>query len=337
MKKIVCASSVLRAKEIFSTLGEVIVQDDSNIDHALLQDKDALITRSQTKITSALLKNTSINFVGTATSGSDHVDINYLKANHITFCDAKGCNANAVANYVLSGMMSWVADNNKILKNLTVGIIGYGFVGKRLAALLQQQEVKVIISDQPLYDNDQLSEHIHLAALAKRADIISLHVPFNREGIYQTLNMINHDFLTKCANKPLIINTARGECIDYDALLTALNKQQISDFIADVWPNEPQIKKSYVDAAFLATPHIAGHTIEAKLRGSYQIYEALCKTWDVSQTVYWKDIINYLKELSTEFDIKALSQQMKKLSAHPKNFVEDYQNLRKAAGLRRET
>ena len=132
MKKIICAQSLLNAKEIFSTIGNVEIIDDHLITHHHLQDAHALIVRSQTQVNANLLKDSTIEFVGTATSGTEHLDLNYLEKKQIAYADAKGVNANAVAEHVLQSILIWANAQQRQLQDLTIGIIGYGFVGKRL-------------------------------------------------------------------------------------------------------------------------------------------------------------------------------------------------------------
>ena len=355
MKKIICAQSVLHAKEIFSAMGDVSIIQDSEINHNSLLDANALIIRSQTRITSNLLQNTPINFVGTATSGTDHMDLAYLTNNHIAFADAKGVNANAVAEHVFLSLLIWANDHKISLTDMTIGIIGYGHVGKRLHQLLENITSNILLSDQPLYDAGRLDAHVPLNAIAKKADVISLHIPLEKTGRYQTQQLINQDFFNRCQKTPLLINTARGDVVDYDALLKAIKAKQISNFIADVWPSEPAINFAYIKAAYIATPHIAGHSKLAKIMGSYVISQALAAHWCVKPQLQVSQLKQQLgqvpliathtnKNLQTQIAqillplhaIDDISKQMKTWTQDKATFMQNYQAARAQASERYE-
>jgi len=312
--KIVCTQSVFDAHDIFSTLGDVSIVADNALCKNDLTTADALITRSQNKIDANLLAGTAIKFVGTATSGVDHVDIDYLKQNNIIFADAKGCNANAVAEYVLACLPA---------TPFTIGIVGYGCVGKRLHQLLLPLKCEVLINDSPLYDAGALPEHQDLTMLCQQADVISLHIPLNKEKKYSTYQLINAEFFAQCKKQPLLINAARGDVMDYPAMLHALTQKQIANVILDVWPNEPTPDKRYIDKALIATPHIAGHSIEAKWQGTYQIYQALC---DYLQIQAETKKLHY-----QETHAFSLTEITRKMQA-----AEDFNQLRKQYGNRHE-
>lgn len=319
---IICTQSVLEADNIFSHLGTVTIIEDKLLTRQHLQNADVLITRSQTVIDEALLKDTPVKFVGTATSGTDHVDLIYLQKQSIQFADAKGSNANAVAEHVLMCLPQ---------KNMTIGIIGYGCVGKRLHHLLQQSQCKVLINDLPLYDQGHLPEHVSLDDICEQADVISLHIPLNLQERYNTYQLVNADFFAKCQQQPLLINTARGDVVDYQAMLSALANKQIKDVILDVWPNEPNIDKRYIKAAKIATPHIAGHSVEAKWQGTYQVYLALC---DYLQVEPIKQTMTTTGQQS--YSLIEVDNAMKQLAESTDDIAIGFNQLRKRYGNRHE-
>lgn len=329
--KIVCTQSVLEAEAIFSHLGNIDIIEDKALNTGHLLNADVLITRSQTQVNTALLKGTAVHFVGTATSGTDHIELDYLQKNNIQFADAKGSNANAVAEHVLACLQYWSAKYKKKLNEQAIGIIGYGCVGKQLHHLLQQEDCQVLISDLPLYDEGILPQHYSLEDICKQADVISLHVPLNLQKQYSTYQIFNRDLFYQCKKQPLIINTARGDVVDYQAMLLALAEQQIQNFMLDVWPNEPDVDKQYIKSAMLATPHIAGHSVEAKWQGTYQIYLALCKYLQITPIKQKMTVIG-----KKDFSIIEIDNAMKALTKTAQNISVGFNQLRQLYGNRYE-
>lgn len=329
--KIVCTQSVLEAETVFSHLGDIKVIEDKLLTRESLLNADALITRSQTQINAALLKGTAVQFVGTATSGIDHIDLDYLQKHDIQFADAKGANANAVAEHVIACLQYWSEKYNKILNELTIGIIGYGCVGKQLHHLLKPASCQILINDLPSYDKGTLPQHHSVEDICKQADVISLHVPLNLQNQYSTYQMLNHNFFSQCQKQPLIINTARGDVMDYQAMLSALAEQKIQNTVLDVWPNEPNIDKQYIKAAMLATPHIAGHSVEAKWQGTYQVYLALCKYLQIKPVKQSMAVMGQQSHPIIEID-----SAMNTLADAPDNISMGFNQLRQLYGNRHE-
>ncbi|MAZ39672.1 MAG: erythronate-4-phosphate dehydrogenase [Legionellales bacterium] len=355
MKKIICAQSLLNAKEIFSTIGNVEIIDDHLITHHHLQDAHALIVRSQTQVNANLLKDSTIEFVGTATSGTEHLDLNYLEKKQIAYADAKGVNANAVAEHVLQSILIWANAQQRQLQDLTIGIIGYGFVGKRLHQQLKPFVKCILINDPPLFSIDKSFNHVTLQTITQQADVVSVHVPLIYGTTYPTYHLLNQPFFTQCQKKPLIVNVARGDVVDYDALLHALSQQSISDFIADVWPKEPYINPAFINAAFLATPHIAGHSQYAKIMGTYVIYKALTAYWQCEKVLTTDELKKMIRKIKLSqvyqeenlqkqlmhllaqlYPLQKISQSMKLNLQQPEHFVQNYQILRQQAAQRCE-
>jgi erythronate-4-phosphate dehydrogenase len=352
---IVCAQSVSASEKLFSEFGHVTVIPDASIRRDHLLSADALIIRSQTKITSALIENTPIKFIGTATSGIDHIDEASVYHNNITLKDAKGANAQAVAEYVLVSLLLWANTHDRLLSELTIGIIGYGCVGQRVHALLQALGVTCLLSDLPRHEAGSLPQHHSIESIANACDVITLHVPLIKKSPYMTRQLINPAFFAQCHRKPLIINTARGEVLDYEALLFASNIHQIAGYIADVFPDEPAINLRYIEQAYIATPHIAGYSALAKLKGSYVIYRAFAEylgqlpVWSFedltanmpaiyltmpTKTVSFQDAL--MQILLQIFDCEALSQSMKIGLQSSHRIAPHFQALRQKMSMRCE-
>lgn len=249
-----------RCDVITALPGEAITTRD-------LKDADALIVRTITPVNENLLANTSVKFVGTASTGVDHIDIDYLKKNNIVFANAAGANASAVADYV-AACMNVLQQQNKLQKNAVVGVIGCGRIGRLVAKHAKQRGFRVICYD-PLLTEKPAFRLVSFDTLIAKSDMITLHVPLTTVGLYPTFHMINEKTMRAMKPGVILINTSRGSVIDQRALLI----DKTSTFCLDVWENEPAISLRVLNKAFIATPHIAGYSVEAKFRATEMLYE----------------------------------------------------------------
>ena len=258
--------------QIFSEFGEVVTLPGRQISNESLQDCDALIVRSRTRVDEELLRNSKIQFVGSTVAGLDHIDQPYLEDNAITLSSAQGCNANAVAEYVISAIANLSHDYNFKLSGRTLGIIGIGNVGRRLDFKAKQLGIKTLLNDPPR-ESAEGSEHFVSLEEALGADIVTFHTPLTFSGIYSTHNLLDSHNFNHIKKDAIIINAARGGIINeliWEKTPTKAN-------IIDCWENEPNINPTLQKSAYWATPHIAGHSIDAKFMGSFMIYKDLCK------------------------------------------------------------
>jgi len=233
---------------------------------------EIIIVRSTTEVNEELLKGTEIKFVGTATSGFNHLDLEYLEKVGIEYFIAKGCNANSVAEYVIFGILHWSFLNEIDLSRKSIGIIGYGNVGSIVARYSKHIGLNVFINDPPLFENKCVYDYkyLHLEELISRVDIISVHTPLVNDGKYPTRYLLNKDNLNRLNNGALIINSARGGIVDEDFYIG----KGISS-IFDVWENEPKYNQELANQSLIATPHIAGYSRNAKLNGAIRCYDAI--------------------------------------------------------------
>jgi erythronate-4-phosphate dehydrogenase len=276
--------SVLAAQEIFSAAGTVTVVPDKLLTSYHLAQADVLITRSNRRIDAKLLANTSVKLVATATAGFDHFDTVWMQQQSITWKNAPGCNANSVAEYIIAALLYLYTTHQLTLANKTLGIIGYGHAGSALAAKAAALGLKVIVNDPPLQATGASGKWVDLPTLLQQADIVSLHVPLVNDGLYPTAQLANAAFFQQMQPGSVFINTARGEITDYQALYHALTHKHIAHAIIDVWPQEPAIEPTILNHATIATPHIAGHSLAGKLRGTWQAYIACCEFFNIPIT-----------------------------------------------------
>ena len=270
--KLMIDDAVWGFDQIFSEFGEVVTLPGRQISNESLQDCDALIVRSRTRVDEELLRNSKIQFVGSTVAGLDHIDQPYLEDNAITLSSAQGCNSNAVAEYVISAIANLSHDYNFKLSDRTLGIIGVGNVGRRLDFKAKQLGIKTLLNDPPR-ESTEGSEHFVSLEEALGADIVTFHTPLTFSGIYSTHNLLDSHNFNHIKKDAIIINAARGGIINeliWEKTPTKAN-------IIDCWENEPNINPTLQKSAYWATPHIAGHSIDAKFMGSFMIYKDLCK------------------------------------------------------------
>jgi erythronate-4-phosphate dehydrogenase len=272
--KIVVDQNIAAAQRIFDSHAEVVALDGRTLRRQDLQGVDALIIRSVTQVGENLLAGTGVGFVGTTTIGVDHLDIPWLEKQGIRWVNAPGCNADSAAQYSLA-MISVACDRlGRRLKDQTVGIIGRGNVGSRVQRLLEFLGVSVLAHDPPLADLGEAG----LVSLdqALDQDIICLHVPLTHDGNYPTFRLVNQCRLAAIRPGALLLNSARGDVVDGEALKNHLTRGVLHAAL-DVWPGEPDIDGELLQATTVATPHVAGYSDDGKRNGAMMVYRAFCK------------------------------------------------------------
>jgi erythronate-4-phosphate dehydrogenase len=309
--------------------------------------------RSVTAVNETLLAGSAVRFVGTATIGVDHVDLNYLQQHHIAFASAPGCNAIAAAEYVISALLVIAERQGFPLREKTVGIIGCGNVGSQVLSRLQALGVSCLIHDPPLQEQGGVRSYVDLDTVLT-ADIITLHVPLTKTGRYPTYHLVNADLLSKLRDDVIFINTSRGAVVDEKALLAKLVNYPKMTAILDVWHQEPQINLQLLQQVTLGTPHIAGYSFDGKVRGMEMIYHAACNHFQ--QQPLWR-AENYLpppplKRLTfsptmadelavaiavfASYDIRRDDAALRRVSYASAALGEQFDRLRKHYPLRRE-
>ncbi len=269
--KLMIDDAVWGFKEIFSSFGEITTLPGRLISRESLLDCEILIVRSRTKVNKQLLDGTKVKFVGSTVAGLDHIDENYLNENGISFASAQGCNANAVAEYVISALSNLANDHNFDLSTKTLGIIGVGNVGSRLDFKAKQLGITTLLNDPIREANEGKNKFVNLD-IALSADIVTFHTPLIFSGTHPTHNLLGSQNFNLIKEDTIVINAARGGIIDENLWESAKTKENI----IDCWENEPNINPKLQSKAYWATPHIAGHSIDAKFMGSFMIYKELC-------------------------------------------------------------
>lgn len=263
----------------FGDIGEIRRVTGRTLTREQVADADILLVRSVTRVNRELLEGSRVRFVGTATIGTDHIDLDWLKAQGIRFAAAPGCNASSVTEYVLSvislfaerrGLDDWTA--------LSVGIVGVGHVGGELAQVLDRLGFKVRLCDPPREAREpDLGQTFVSLADALDCDVVTLHTPLTRNQPHATHHLLSAQHLAMLGADQLLINAGRGEVIDSAALLHRLEQSDAPLVALDVWEQEPGINPDLVEKTWLATPHIAGYSLEGKMQGTEMVYQAMCQ------------------------------------------------------------
>lgn len=247
----------------------------------LVKDADALIIRTRTHCNEHLLKGSRIRFIATATIGFDHIGTAYCHKNNIEWRNAPGCNAGAVTQYLQSTLILLQQLRRKRAEEMTLGVVGVGNVGSKVAGMARQMGFRVLLNDPPREKHEGKELFSPLQELVKQCDILTFHVPLNHEGEYKTHHLADEDFFKTLAHQPVIINTSRGEVIDTRALLTALNAGLVSEAVIDVWEHEPDINLPLLNKVFIGTPHIAGYSADGKANATRMALDALCSFFNL--------------------------------------------------------
>jgi erythronate-4-phosphate dehydrogenase len=277
------ACAALGSVTLFSSL-------DTGALPALLREADAFLCRSTIRVNEALIQDTPVRFVATATAGFEHVDTTMLAERGIRFASASGSNALSVAEYVFAALFSLGCDKDFDPREMSVGIVGAGHVGTWVAHIADMLGMPVVLCDPPLADATSDAKYRPLEE-ALAAGIVTLHVPLTGDGPYPTRNMIGREHFRRMRKGAIFINTSRGGVLQAPALLEAVASGTLRAAVLDVFPGEPSIDPILARAADIATPHIAGHSLDGKLLGTQMVAEALAAF--AGRKLTW----NYLDEL----------------------------------------
>ncbi|AQQ09897.1 Erythronate-4-phosphate dehydrogenase [Sedimentisphaera cyanobacteriorum] len=271
-------------------LGETVIKHGSDMSPSDFKDIDAYLGRSVRKLGAEELTGSRVQFTSTASVGTDHADTDYLESQGIAFASAAGCNAVSVADYVTAAILNLACRRGFSLKGKSIGIIGAGNVGSRAAKRCEGLGMDVVLNDPPLKRTTGEEKYRPIHEMLG-CDFISFHTPLIRSGIDKTLHYFNADFASKIRPGAVLINTSRGAVADTQAVIKALDSGRLSDAVIDVWEGEPKISAPLLEKAFIATPHIAGHAIEAKIRAMRMVVNAMCEHFQIPKRVDEKDFL----------------------------------------------
>ena len=351
---IVAGESIPFVQDAFTTLGTITMVPGRSITSANLMHTNVLLVRSITRVNEALLQGTAVEFVGSASAGVDHIDASYLDSRNIGFASSPGSNANSVAEYIITALLNLAHRQQFTLPGKTIGIVGVGHIGKLVKHKAEALGMIPILNDPFLAQTGEITHHSLEDTL--NCDVVTLHVPFTKEGPFPTHHLINKHTLAWLKPSTIFLNAARGEVVETQALLDAIHHKRIGPTVLDVWEHEPHINWDLFEAVTIGTPHIAGHSLDGKAAGTFMIYKALCRhlgvepTWAPSQSLPDPIVPSIdlapsgltdqecLNTIATRvYDLEADHRRMKELLSVPiEERAEMFDSLRKNYAIRRE-
>ena len=280
--KIVVDSHIPHIRGLIEPRAEVLYLEPGDITREAVRDADALIVRTRTRCNADLLDGSRVQFIGSATIGTDHIDLDYCANHGIIVRNAPGCNAPAVAQWVFAAINAWMSQRGIISPvGLTLGVVGVGHIGSIVARWGRELGFTVLLNDPPRENrDDSLDVNFEpLETLQGQCDIITFHTPLTRDGEWPTWHLCDRAFLDGLSHCRLLLNASRGAVADNAALLS-----WHGDIGLDCWENEPKISLPLLEKCVVATPHIAGYSLEGKQRGTAMMLAALNEHfgWDIS-------------------------------------------------------
>lgn len=354
--KIVIDDKIPYIHDAVAGLGvEAVYIAGGDIGPADVRDADALIVRTRTKCDSALLCGSRVSFVATATIGHDHIDSEYMARAGIAWMNCPGCNSSSVAQYLRSVLLLLWREKGIIPAHTTIGVVGMGHVGSKVAAVASAMGMRVLVCDPPCAEKGVVcgyGEFMTLEQIGHECDVITFHVPLTREGRHATYHLADRTFFDGLCRRPVIINTSRGEVVDNAALIDALYINKVKDAVIDTWENEPDIDRRLLDMAYIATPHIAGYSADGKVNADNMVLEGLCRHFGLEKPdriqppVLPQDVVERIEKLRltcgtdnaacVEGDIALTLYNPLNDSANLKNAPHRFEELRGNYPLRRE-
>ena len=277
MPKIVCDDKIPFLRGVFEPWAEVVYLPGAAISRADVAGADALVTRTRTPCTRELLEGSRVRVIASATIGYDHIDTAWCEAHGIRWFNAPGCNASSVSQYVCSALCVLARDMGLDLGKTTLGVVGAGNVGSRVASAARALGMKVLLCDPPRARREGTAGFTDIGAIVAQSDIISLHVPLIRSGEDRTEHLFDARMLSRMRPDQILINTSRGQVVDCRALKAALEESRIAAAVLDVWEGEPGIDSGLLDAVAIGTPHIAGYSADGKAAGTAAAVRAVSR------------------------------------------------------------
>lgn len=334
--KIVVDNKIPFIKGVFEPYAEVVYLPGKETGAEVVKDADAIVTRTRTICNEALLKDSSVKVIATATIGFDHIDTAWCEANGIIWKNAPGCNSWSVKQYVASVLVSLAGRHGLDLSEMTMGVVGVGNVGSKVAEVAGLLGMKVLLNDPPRARREGSGAFVSLDYLMENSDIISLHVPLQKEGEDATWHLFDSDRLAGMRPDQFLFNSSRGPVVDNKALKEALVSRKIRGAVLDVWEGEPDIDRELMDLLEYSTPHIAGYSADGKANGTMMSVRTVAEVLGLP-LADWKPESIPAPAQPLEFDLnaggKTLQQVLSEALLHTYDVSGDSVALRSAPEL----
>ena len=281
--KIVCDDKIPFLRGVFEPYAEVVYLPGAAITSSDVRDADALVTRTRTRCDSALLEGSSVRVIASATIGYDHIDTAWCSEHRIEWANAPGCNSGSVAQYISSVLVVLASRFDLDLGNMTLGIVGVGHVGSKVARVAQALGMRVLLNDPPRALAEGSDGFVSLEELIAGSDIITLHVPLSDSTRY----LFDAARIGIMRPDQILINTSRGEVVCGDALKEALRNGLLKAAVLDVWEHEPDIDPELAALVEIATPHIAGYSLDGKAAGTTAAVRVVARALGINELTDW--------------------------------------------------
>ncbi len=266
--KIVCDNKIPFLRGVLEPYAEVVYLPGRETTPEVVRDADAVITRTRTKCDAALLGGSSVKVIATATIGYDHIDTAWCEEHGIVWRNAPGCNSWSVKQYIATVLCTLARRHGLELAGMTLGVVGVGNVGSKVAEAAALLGMRVLLCDPPRARREGGKTFVSLDEILAGCDIITLHVPLSREGEDATWHLFDAARLASLRPGQFLINSSRGPVVDNAALKAALQQKRLRGAVLDVWEGEPEPDRGLMDLLDIATPHIAGYSADGKANGT---------------------------------------------------------------------
>lgn len=307
--KVIVDKNIPFISGVLEQYAEVVHCEGRAITSDIVRGADALIVRTRTQCDRALLEGSSVRFIASATIGFDHIDTKYCEANNIFWTNAAGCNSSSVQQYVAAALFH-LADRDRFeLAGKTIGIVGVGNVGSKVANLCNVIGMRTLLNDPPRERREGSKNFVSLETVIRESDIVTFHVPLNLEGVDKTFHMVDENLLSSFLHHQILINSSRGEVVDGDALKSALKNKILTDCVLDVWEHEPEIDRELLGLVGVVTPHIAGYSADGKANGTAMSVQAFSRFFKLDLHEWYPEKVPLPVLTTLEVDCKNRSVQ----------------------------
>ncbi|MEN9919494.1 MAG: 4-phosphoerythronate dehydrogenase PdxB [Bacteroidota bacterium] len=279
--KIVADKNIPFLKGIAESFGDVTYLSGKEFTKESIKDADTLIVRTVTHFGQEILEGSKVKLICSATIGYDHIDTQYCNSHGIAWHNAPGCNSGSVQQYIASVLVTIARNKGLSLQGKTIGIVGVGNVGRKVATICEVLGMKVLKNDPPRQEAEQSDEFTTIETIQREADFITFHTPLVKSGKYPTYHLADKTFFDNLQKSPIIINSARGAIIDTSAIKDAIKEEKLTATIIDCWENEPNIDLEYMQLVDIATPHIAGYSADGKANATRMSLESIAHFWSL--------------------------------------------------------
>lgn len=346
--KIVADDKISFLKGVLEPYSNVRYLPGSLITNNEIRDADAILIRTRTKCNKELLEGTSVKFIAAASIGYDHIDTEYCRKHKITWTNAPGCNSSSVRQYIAAALLHFAKHYSFRLSNKTLGIVGVGNVGKKVAGLATTLGMNVLLNDPPRERVEGKKDFVTLEQILAESDIISLHVTLTKKGIDKTCHMVNQQFLLKMNPGCYIINSSRGPVVNELELMKAMQSGKPGGVILDVWENEPDLNLELLKLVDIGTSHIAGYSQEGKANGTAMSVRAISKFYDLGLDEWYPESIPKPDNPKIKMDCTGKSEEeilreiihstypIRKDDENLRKFPQKFEGLRENYPVRRE-